>query len=1136
MSFILNNLLKIKEHLMINKFKSIRIKIIIWFIIPTSIMLFISGLVAYKYIHNFTMSEIESAGINLTQARARELGQWVQSRLDELKTAADFISESSIDNLYLFIENYRNERIDIYESIFITDSFGNVTVGTDNPRDGLNLSHRKYYKDIFLDGASFSIGNPVKSEATGNLIVVIAFVINDLGNNSTGLLGAAVNLETLSQVSKQFSLFGKGFGWIVDGDGMVIAHPDENLRMKLNMTRAEEFGFTGLSNVGKKMLFGERGSFLKYRRPDESVSVLFWEPIPNTPFWTLGIAISENDLFQKIKIIPVYLTIFALIVLLLLFFISYYISYIINKPINELTKTVNKFRENSVNENFESMKLNNLLNSKDEIGSLTTAFKEMFFTIKSSTESLYLAQFSLDSAPDSIVWIGDEDKIEYVNNFLCLLTGYSKNELLKMKISDLDINFNNQLVQEKIQLLNQKGYSRLESNFRKKNGEIFPVEITVTKVIYKQYTLICAYIRDISERKQAETVLSNSEKKYRELTELLPQTVFETDITGKVTYVNKYGYEIFGYDRSDFEKGITVFDIISPPDHEVLKNNLHKLYTNQISIGNPYSAIRKDRSIIPVQIYSTVIKENNNIIGFRGIIVDMTERHSFEKKIKDNEENLKTILYSIGDGVIATDNNCNILRINSVAQKYTGWNEEEAIGKHLTDVLVLINPHTREKLKNPVEGVLSSGESCNKPNQSILISKNKKEYIVSESCAPIKSTDNNITGVVLVFRDITEEINLQNKLNHSQKMDAIGQLSGGIAHDFNNSLSGIIGAAELLKIKKFPEEKKETLINQILMAAERAGSLTKKLLTFSRKSSKVSSQVDIAKIVKDTIALLEHTIDKNIKISFVNNAKYSLIIGDDSLLQSAFMNIGINGSHAMPDGGDLSFIMSNLFLDEKYCEYSTFDIESGEYIEIAVRDTGTGMSLETITHIFEPFFTTKEHGKGTGLGLAAVYGTVQEHKGAVTVYSELGVGTVFHLYFPVTKTERNIFTTDEAELQGSGHVLIIDDEELIRITAQAMLESLGYDVSVAVNGKEGFELFKNSEIKINLIILDMIMPVMGGRETLEKIREIDKNIPVILSSGFTKEKDLEAIKKHNISFLDKPFRKADLATMVKQLI
>lgn len=375
------------------------------------------------------------------------------------------------------------------------------------------------------------------------------------------------------------------------------------------------------------------------------------------------------------------------------------------------------------------------------------------------------------------------------------------------------------------------------------------------------------------------------------------------------------------------------------------------------------------------------------------------------------------------------------------------------------------------------------------------------------------------------------------QLHQAQKMDAIGQLAGGVAHDFNNMLGGILGAAEMI-VEGCSEEEQQEYLEMIIKAARRSGYLTKQLLAFSRKGAKISSDINVVDIVKETVSILQRTIDKSIEVTIDDKAKNGHIVGDDSLLQNALMNIGINASHAMPSGGSLEFSLTNVYLDSEYCLNSGFDLSPGHYVEIAIRDTGTGISPKHLQRIFDPFFTTKEEGKGTGLGLAAVYGMVQEHHGAITVYSEIGNGTVFHIYLPLSEqVESQIQLEEDSIVHGSGTILLIDDEELIRVAARAILTSLGYHVILAENGAEGIATFKDIANDVDLIILDMIMPVMGGREAFTKLRKIRNDIPIIISSGFAKEEDMLELKDQNPNgFLRKPFRKAELAQAVHDAV
>ena len=362
-------------------------------------------------------------------------------------------------------------------------------------------------------------------------------------------------------------------------------------------------------------------------------------------------------------------------------------------------------------------------------------------------------------------------------------------------------------------------------------------------------------------------------------------------------------------------------------------------------------------------------------------------------------------------------------------------------------------------------------------------------------------------------------------------MASIGQLAGGIAHDFNNMLAGIMGAAQLLKSpKRNIDEKSIKFVDMILQASARAADLTAKLLAFGRKGEISSTAVDINDVIKNTIAILSKTIDRKIQISVTSKAENHIVIGDNSGLQNVLMNLGINASHAMENGGKLTFKTRNIQLNTTYCKASSFEINPGNYIEIEIQDTGHGIPPEYLTKIFEPFFTTKEQGKGTGLGLAAVYGTVQMHHGAINVYSEVGVGTVFHILLPCSgtkfkeeeKTANNSFT-------GSGKILLVDDEELIRITGKQLLEEMGFIVLLAKDGIEAIKMFKEEKNTIDLVIMDMIMPKMNGREAFFKLKEINENCKVIISSGFIKDEKLELLMEKGLAgFIRKPFSNLEL--------
>lgn len=515
----------------------------------------------------------------------------------------------------------------------------------------------------------------------------------------------------------------------------------------------------------------------------------------------------------------------------------------------------------------------------------------------------------------------------------------------------------------------------------------------------------------------------------------------------------------------------------------------------------------------------------------------ITEFKKSEEGLQARERRFSQLIQNSYDTIVILDAEGIQRYVSPSAEQVHGFSPAELVDIPIIEQM--IHPEDQEKVLEAFKEILIKGTGGAQYRH-----KRKSGGWVHLEARGTNMLDNpDICGVIVNVRDITdrklaeeEKSYLQEQLHQSQKMDAIGQLAGGVAHDFNNALSGIIGSAEMLKIGISSPEKQKEFIEIILSASSRAAELTKKLLTFSRHGARSNAVVDVSTIIKDTIVLLKHTIDKSIMITYENKANFTTIIGDDSLLQNAFMNMGINSSHAMSHGGILNFTLDNLELSEEYCKLSSFDIKPGKYLEISIRDNGCGIPPEIISRIFEPFFTTK-HGLGTGLGLAAVYGTVQEHKGAITVYSETEKGTVFHIYLPATDQEIRQNIKEETIILGTGTVLVIDDEELIRTTASELIKSLGYQVMLAENGLEGVNVFREFSEKIDLIILDMIMPVMNGRDAFSKLREISPAIPIVISSGFAKEDDMSELKKYGINgLLSKPFRKVELADMIGNLI
>ncbi len=504
--------------------------------------------------------------------------------------------------------------------------------------------------------------------------------------------------------------------------------------------------------------------------------------------------------------------------------------------------------------------------------------------------------------------------------------------------------------------------------------------------------------------------------------------------------------------------------------------------------------------------------------------------------LRESEENLHITLDSIGDGVIVTDPQGRIVRMNPVAVALTGWEFDGAKEKPLEEVFNTVNADTGRPMPNSVEKVIITGEAVASETHTILKAKGGTERRIADSGAPIRNSGGNMVGAVLVFRDVTEQHRLAKELRQSEKMQAVGQLAGGIAHDFNNMLAGILGASELLGRFASGNVKTKKYVDIITSTAKRAAELTAKLLTFSSKGSRLSGPIDMHGVVREAVSLLERSIDKRIRVGLELKAAETHVIGDTAQLENAVLNLGVNARDAMPEGGQLVISTDNIDLDQDYCRTASAVLSPCRYIRVSVRDTGTGIPHNLVKRIFEPFFTTKAIGKGTGLGLSAVYGTVRDHRGDITVYSEPGEGTVFHIYLPVTGAAARPEKPPEEELiHGSGLILVVDDEEVIRTTVSHFLEEFGYDVLLARDGREALEVYRADVNRIDLVILDMIMPRMNGRDAFLAIRELNPGAKVILASGFVDNmKAAEMESKGLLGIIKKPYFRAELSKIVAE--
>ena len=508
-------------------------------------------------------------------------------------------------------------------------------------------------------------------------------------------------------------------------------------------------------------------------------------------------------------------------------------------------------------------------------------------------------------------------------------------------------------------------------------------------------------------------------------------------------------------------------------------------------------------------------------------------------QLQQREQFLSLTLDSIGDAVITTDSRGMITRMNPVAEALTGWRDEDAKQKPLPEVFNIINAQTREVIANPVDKVLATRKIVELANHTLLIDKDGYEYHIADSAAPIIDKHDILYGVILVFRDVTQQHKTEETLRRSQKMEAIGQLSGGIAHDFNNQLNIIIGYLDFLEAHFNKEEKPYRWVQTASKATLRCMDLTRQLLSFSRRKAIEKEPLDLNKTFTDLKDMISRSVTPEIDVQYFLDDDLWLTEINLGEFQDALINLIINARDAMPSGGKIVIETSNITIDDDFAT-PEIDIEYGEYVQLIISDTGTGIEKDLLEHIFEPFFTTKADGKGTGLGMAMVYGFVKRYEGTIKVYSEVGIGTTIRIYLPRSKMESKIYSHHENVFEiptGDETVLIVDDEIELLELAEKFFTQLGYTTQTAENGAQALEILKTNT-DFDLIFSDVVMPGgINGYELAEQATTLNPHIKILLTSGFTSRTMIkEGQKKFESNLLSKPYRKSELAQRVRLIL
>lgn len=784
-----------------------------------------------------------------------------------------------------------------------------------------------------------------------------------------------------------------------------------------------------------------------------------------------------------------------------------------------------------------------ILNLEDELREL---LKEKELLLREIRKNEQWLATTIASIGDALIATDRAGRVVFMNPVAELLTGWAAAEAVGMDLGDVFRIVNettrNPVENPAARAIEQGVIVGLANHtiLIKRGGGDIPIDDSAAPIFDEQGGILGAVLvfRDVSSRRKAEGNLKRLEKKYRDLFNEAPVMYVLTRDEEGIPYVadcSESFLKSLKYSRDEVFKA-PLTDLYTPESREKSLGGGYRRAQNGVVVGER-GFVAKDGRVIHTQLNaSPELDGEGKTVGVRAIYTDITARKEAEERLEESEGELRGLFGALDDRIMLVDRSGRYLKIAPTARLSYSRPPEEMLGKTYRDIF------PREKADFFFSKLTEAFETGQKVECEYQLPNLKgEERWFNGRITPLDGEK-----ALWVARDITElkeaelhKTSLEGQIQQLAKLEAIGRLAGGVAHDFNNILQAISGYVELIGLKLTSESPLREEVEEIGKAASRAATLTRQLLAFSRKSIMKMEAVNLDSLVGDIEKMLRRLIGEDIDLEIVPSRGLPLVEVDVNQFEQVIINLSVNARDAMPEGGKLTIETASVHLDESYAKEHS-GVVPGDYVMLSVSDTGVGMTQEIRAKLFEPFFTTKEKGRGTGLGLASIYGIVKQSGGNIWVYSEAGRGTTFKIYLPALGGEaelsRRVDFSPEP-LQGEETVLVVEDEENVRRLASLFLNQLGYTVLEAADPKEALKIARDWPGRLDLVLTDVIMPGMNGRELELKLRRIREDFRVLYMSGYTENTIVHhGVLGSEVRFIQKPFNLNELSLKVRETL